>query len=410
MRRASHRPLALFWATACLLGAGGAAASEFVPWRPGDFATFLVRPSGDTRRIEIDRTRRLWNHYSDFAGFGPLWVRVHPLHERVLVRSPEANRLSLFADFDAPVGTRFRVHLGPCDWPAAYDAGRAPGAPMRVCSVILAARGETIATPAGVFENVIRLEFETSLPFVTDGTPLAAWFAPGVGFVRFDVVPFVDPSHGRPFTIATHQMVSGRIGGRIFPRPQGLEVGAFFPGPVLTQFGTPPPRIGTDPAPPGTFLPSPILDPLPGGIYVPTPTTRPCGLDECWPLPPPKVPVRLTARNQSAHDLEWETPTSQSFEITIFDADGAPVSRWSRGKTFTQAFERRVLPAGAHLTAEGQIELVDDDGRLLEPGPYTIEMEVLGIGVSASAPLDIVPGVVLLPFRPVAISFPPFTP
>jgi hypothetical protein len=41
----------------------------------------------------------------------------------------------------------------------------------------------------------------------------------------------------------------------------------------------------------------------------------------------------------------------------------------------------------------GAVELLDDWGLVLPPGPYVVEIEIIGAGITSSAPLDLLPAV-----------------
>jgi hypothetical protein len=90
--------------------------------------------------------------------------------------------------------------------------------------------------------------------------------------------------------------------------------------------------------------------------------------------PTPSVNVFLTIRNQTPDDLKYSFSTGQHFEIEVIDATGRVVSRWSRGKAFTQALNDLTIPPGAERRFGGSVELTYDDGRALPQGQYTLRI------------------------------------
>jgi len=184
--------------------AGSAPASQYVAWSAGDNATYRDMITGSRIRAEAAQGGRLWVHYTNFAGLGPLWINSSGRSERVYVQGTE-RRTQLFADFGAPLGTSTPLDLGPCNRGAAILASR-----------------DTLTVPAGAFADVVRVDFETSC---ADAGVTSAWFAPGVGPIQWTAVTIAGPS--------TYQMISASIGGIPFPRHSGVALHAEFPEPIV---------------------------------------------------------------------------------------------------------------------------------------------------------------------------------
>jgi hypothetical protein len=209
-------------------------------------------------------------------------------------------------------------------------------------SATLAAR-EAITVPAGSFTGVVRLDFTASC---ADAGVTSAWFAAGVGPIQWTETTIA----GR----LTYQMVSATIGGIRYPKYPGVSLLGEFPGPKFW------------------------IDMMPV-IQGPT----------------PNVNVFLTLRNHTPDDLKYSFSTGQHFEIEVIDTAGRVVSRWSRGRAFTQALNDVTIPPGAERRFGGPVELTYDDGRALAQGHYTLRINLMNSnppGVSppqSAAPLEI---------------------
>ena len=191
-------------AVACLLPAVPALASHYVVWSPGDSATYRNEATGAEVHAMAGQGGRIWVHYTNFAGFGPLWVSASGRGERVYVMGADW-RIQLFADFDAPAGSVTPLDLGPCNRGAAILAGRG-----------------ALTVPAGTFSDVVRIDFQ---PSCADAGVTSAWFARGVGPVQWTSATIAG--------LSTYQMVSADIGGIRYPLHTGLSLLAQLPGPVV---------------------------------------------------------------------------------------------------------------------------------------------------------------------------------
>ncbi|NWG12041.1 MAG: hypothetical protein HXY20_00725 [Acidobacteria bacterium] len=181
-----------------------APANDYVGWSQGDSAVYRDKVTGTEVRTMAEQGGRVWVHYTNFAGFGPLWVASSARGERVYVLG-EDWKIQLFADFDAPEGSVTRLDLGPCNRGAAVLAGRS-----------------MLSVPAGTFTDVMRVDFQ---PSCADAGITSAWFAKGVGPIQWTAATIAGPS--------TYQMISASIGGIRYPRHIGVLLLAEFPGPTV---------------------------------------------------------------------------------------------------------------------------------------------------------------------------------
>lgn len=299
--------LQLSFCTICINQMAIVAASEYVPWKEGDHALY-ADSFGNSIEIEIDRESRNWSHYTNFAGLGPLWIQTHPNNEQVFIRPTERAKKQLMVDFNEPEGTVTTINIAPCNNGA-----------VRIVS-----KGEQISVPAGTFNGVIRLDLETSC---ADGGVTAVWFAPDVGFIRWESSNISGP-------IST-EMIHGTVNGIIYP--QGLTISAIFPDPVFA-------------------------------IDMEPPVNSNRAADT--------VSVHLNITNNTGRDLTYLFTSGQLFEIKLLDANGKVVSSWSRGKAFTAILQRLALKDGETWNLGGEIELSADNGEALPPGNYTLIIEM----------------------------------
>ncbi len=284
--------------------AGPLHANQYVAWSGGDHATYRDKATGAEIRAVAEWGGRLWVHYTNFAGFGPLWVASSGRGQRVYVLGTD-HRIRLFADFDAPVGSVTPLDLEPCNRRSATLAA-----------------GETLSVPAGTFADVVRIDFETSC---ADAGITSAWFARDVGPIQWTTATIAGPS--------TYQMIAASIGGIQYPRHIGVLLLTEFPGPTVW--------INMMPVSPGSAQ---------------------------------SIEVYLAIQNNSAEDLTYSFRTGQHFEIELLDAAGQVVSRWSRDKAFTQAFNEVKIAPGSGQRFGGPVELAYDDDRPLAQGNYSLRI------------------------------------
>jgi hypothetical protein len=130
----------------------------------------------------------------------------------------------------APVGIPWRLELAPLP-PVNPIADCIDGAWLHVRS-----RHETVRVPAGEFEDVVRVDFETRC---ADSGIVSEWFASGVGLIRREEQSFAGP--------VVSELVIAELGGG--PLPAGVYSTALLldapvfvnnkmPGPALPEWPT----------------------------------------------------------------------------------------------------------------------------------------------------------------------------
>ena len=197
----------------------GAEASEYAPWTLGDYAVYQ-NERGNQIKATVDNNIRNYNHYTNFAGLGPLWVKTATHNEKVFIYSPVRRAWQLLMDFNAAVGTSNGIDVDPC------NRGK----------VTLGPRGEKIETPAGTFADVVRLDFSSNC---ADAGVISTWFARGVGPVQW--------AESNIAGALTYSIVSAQIGGVAYPKPTfGVSLLGEFPDPQvwINRMPGPGPRPG----------------------------------------------------------------------------------------------------------------------------------------------------------------------
>ena len=284
---------------------------NYVPYDQDDVGRFKDDILGIETTMKVNALPSSgWRLLNDLPGIGPLWVWTRPNIEYVYIWSTVLNTFQLLANFQAPAGSTYQADLAAC------NQGE----------VVLAARGLTLQTPAGVFEEVVQLDFH---PNCADGGVTRMWFAPRVGIVRVTELNIVG--------VLTHDLIEAEVGGVTFPRPSGLDISAKFPSPLIVIDREPP--IMAD-------------------------------------RPPTSVAVSLSITNHTNGPLDYLFRDGQRFDIFVINADGEVVSTWSRGRGFPDVVSVEVLEAGQSWRFRGNVPLTNDKGSDLPAGGYTLRIEM----------------------------------
>jgi hypothetical protein len=107
----------------------------------------------------------------------------------------------------------------------------------------------------------------------------------------------------------------------------------------------------------------------------------------------PELMVKITLRVRQGLPLELTFPSAQRFELTIRNADGKEVYRWSDGMAFAQMVgTERFGPAEKNWLV--RVPLRSRDGNQFPPGKYTAASWLTSIGeprYAASVGFEIAP-------------------
>lgn len=96
---------------------------------------------------------------------------------------------------------------------------------------------------------------------------------------------------------------------------------------------------------------------------------------------PEKAEFELVLRNDGGTPLAFEFPTSQKYEITVYDASKQRVYQYSEGKAFAQAFETLKLKPQQSIRWKESWDYYKN-GERVEPGKYTVAAKLKAVGVN----------------------------
>jgi len=116
---------------------------------------------------------RKWRKWTQFAGFGPVWVWTNDKSERVYIFAN--GRLQLFVNFNAQQGSSWNINVGSCN---------------KNVKIVLVAFDEIVIVPAGTFYGCILIDVGLSC---NDAGVSSIWFAPNVGVVKWKSLNIAGP-------------------------------------------------------------------------------------------------------------------------------------------------------------------------------------------------------------------------
>ncbi len=295
---------ALLIITPCLVH-----ANEHYPNASDDAYVYQADLGGEITDTVINEFNQ-WKQRANVGGFTDLYVRTSPRDNMLRVYSN--GRLSTLADFDDPVGTKYNVYIDGCnDGPS-----------------ILAAKGLTVEVPAGIFRDVIRVDFKNS-GMCADAGVGSQWYARGVGIVQWEEITFAGPRR--------YKLVKAVVDGKIYPDTITVTKGVSFTGTIDNY------TYMVDMEPPGQI--NPVLT------------------------------FQMSLANNSNAEIKMVFPSSQIYDAVLYDVEGKEMTRWSFDKAFAAVITPKVLPPGETLTVKDSLELWNSyEDRPLEAGDYRIEL------------------------------------
>lgn len=313
----SPRFIGLLWLALSALSVP-AWGSEYLPARLHDHATYAGQPLEVALLTEVDRRRGDWYHFTSFAGWGPRWVSSPDDSERIYLLDDQRSR-QLLIDFDRAVGFSNTLNLGPCNHG----------------EVVIAAKDEVLDIPAGIFDQVIRLDLT---PSCADAGVTGLWFAKGVGLVQWREIMLTGPQ--------TYELSSGVLGGVAYPQPRGLIVSGEFPG--AEAWINMMPVVGE--------------------------------------RPPSSIRVSLRLSNHTDGALTYHFGSSQRYDILLTDAAGQVVAQWSADKFFAQVTSVLIVQPGQTIRFSDELELKTLSGEAIPEGDYRLLMRLASQGDEAMTP------------------------
>ena len=296
------------------------AQTPYFPINTGDTWTFGYQVPGQskqftTRTIDRDQNGTLF-HIDNLHG-KPTWIdrrhiksKLIQVRDRKLQGGKKSAHLELVYDFS---GNRN-------SWTVNLQENV-----LLSGTVSVGSRNETVNTPAGRFEQCVRIDWQ---PNVTDAGLESEWFAPNVGLVRYTTRSLLG-------TI-DHRLENAKVDGQSYPNERAQ--------PGLT-----------------TLL---HLDRY---LYVTNRCGSPTGSN-----PPMHLRATFKIVNHSSQDIVLDFRSSQVYDLVIRDENGNETWRWSANKLFAEVVWSRTISRGKQETLKENITL-RLQGGVLPAGNYTLE-------------------------------------
>ncbi|MEA5446186.1 BsuPI-related putative proteinase inhibitor [Gammaproteobacteria bacterium AB-CW1] len=293
-----------------LLFSINAQANDYFPIEAGDEfhydkVTFGAETQGIKQMSVQNSSGEHWKLVSDFIGLGQKWVWTSEGNDILYVFNADSGYGESVVDFSAPEGASFATPLGPCNHTAT-----------------IAARGESLQTAAGNFDDVIRVDFSGDC---YENAIDSAWFAKGTGLVKWKARGiFMGGS------IPSYELAHGVIDGNSFPARAELAYSMNLPSQRV--------MINQD------------------------------GVIEAY----------LSVTNLGQAPVELRFDSKQHFEIELIDANGVVHSAWSTGKFFAQIVNYKTIETNETLTFGGELALESQVAEHLDIGTYTLRLTFKG--------------------------------
>lgn len=312
------------WALACG-SSSGQKAVDYLPNQAGNEWTYEVkgRLGGGDSRIEVERRFGGWAYFAGLPGAGDRWLWASEISARSWVWNPATGTIHLWLDLGGPKGSSINVAAGA--GLGCWDGSE----------YVVAEENATHRSAVGTFNNCVVIRLERSL--CADAGITRMVFALGVGLVEYEEQTIAGPR----VHCLTHALVDGE---EYKSAPQALVSCLSIDRYSYTQFY------------PGVPGAAPQAD-----------TMR----------------VTLSIENNTQEDIGYTYFSGQTYDIDIYDENGAEVYRWSFGKAFTEPVIIRELQQGGGISFSEEVELRDNNGQLLRGGIYQVRMVHQGRGLSS---------------------------
>lgn len=291
-------------------------AANYLPLQAGDKALFINDGTALDRQqtpVSITAVSGSWRQYRDFLGYAEQWISTSPNNEAVYVKNSQGTS-SLLVNFNHPVGSQYSPGL------------------LCMKSAKLAQKGLQLKTEAGTFTQVIRVDFT---PGCKDSSaPLRAWFAPGVGLVRYET--------NYRFGPINHELAGGYINGQSLPQGHRLTFSIEAPSEIV---------IAQDPA------------------------------------KTPYITALFSVKNSATEPGVRQYVETFTLDVVLLEAhSGVEVKRWSAESQGGAEPYSVSLAAGQTERFVSRLPLTDRQGlRLL--GDYVLRLEYQSAAASSGRPL-----------------------
>jgi hypothetical protein len=258
---------------------------------------------------EVTAVHGNWKLHTNVGGFGQVYM--YTISGSNILRVYSNNVISTLADFDDPVGTKYKIDIGPCNKGVS----------------VIAAKGLVLEVPAGVFRDVIRLDFDMQSGCADAGI-MSQWYARDVGIIQWEENSFTGPRQ--------YKLIKATVGGTTYPDDMTAK-GLSMVG-NLDRY-----QYWVDMMPPGYRNPVMVF--------------------------------RGALINNTDTDVNLLFPSGQTYDAIVYDEKGNEVTRWSLGMAFIQMIRQVVISPGERLAFQDTLELAyAPDNTPLEPGNYTVEL------------------------------------
>ena len=306
-------------AFASLVVTAPALANTYLNLTPLDNAAY-VNAAGSRVNLTVTAAKNAgWVTYSEFLGEGEKAIWTSASNEIVYVFNPAKNVAEKFVNFADRVGSKYVFNIGAC-----------------MTGGTLAQKHMTLSTPAGTFNHVVRMTFSNKC---YDGGTMEAWFAPGVGVIKWTEQTKAGPQ--------SYELTDGKVAGKVFGKVNvqtALKVTPAFP---KSRF-----VLGTQ----------------------------------------EEVAANLTLTNSANQEMVLRFDSGQEFEISLLDANRQVLNTWGARVRFIQGTHEVSLAAGKRRSFGGTLALQNLNGQALQAGQYTLRIEmkhstVAVAGVAQSMPI-----------------------
>ncbi len=280
--------------------------------------------SGDRREISMVRRSGGWVFFEGIPGWGNGWIWESGISARAWVWNPQLRTFAFWANLGVGQGGNFTVD---------QDAGMGcwDGATYTISN-----EDFTVDTPVGTFNQALEITLVNQN--CADAGVTRMVFAP-----NFGIVEYTTQSIGGPRNWVIQQAV---VNGRVY---------------------------GADPFS-GGLRSSATLD---KAVYKVGPTAD-------GTIQPDTMNISLKIENGTGGAIDYTYFSGQTFDIFITDSEGTEVYRWSFGRAFILPVTQKQLLPGESIQVGDELELRNNDGDVLPPGDYKVEIIHVGRGLDSS--------------------------
>ncbi len=321
--------LLLFWAVVPVAAqtSNGHTFQDLLPNQVGNSWTYEgsgFAVNGNRREISAVRRSGGWVYFEGIPGWGNGWIWASGISARAWVWNPNRRTFAFWADLGVGQGQTFTVD---------QDAGMGcwDGATYMISN-----EDFTVDTPVGTFNQALEITLVNQN--CADAGVTRVVFAPSFGIVEYETQSIGGPRRW----VIQHAVVNGQ------------------------EYSSDPFR--------GGLRSSATLN---KAVYTVGPTTD-------GTVRPDTMNIRLKIENSTDGAIDYTYFSGQTFDIFITDSEGTEVYRWSFRRAFILPVTQKQLLPGESIEVGDEIELRNNEGDVLPPGDYKVEILHVGLGLDAS--------------------------